>query len=73
VPAEQADACILVNGEPGRVAPGSTVAELVHLWCASPQGIAVARNGEVVPRSRWATTLLAPRDRVEIVTAAAGG
>ena len=65
--------CPSVNGEPGPVAPGATVAELVALWCPSPRGIAVACNGQVVPRSSWATTRLSCQDRVEIVTATAGG
>lgn len=37
------------------------------------RGIAVAQNGEIVPRSTWADTILEPDDVVEIVTAAAGG
>ncbi len=64
---------ILVNGTARVVAPGATVADLVSSWCTSPDGIAVARNREVVPRSEWGTTPLAPHDVVEIVTAAAGG
>jgi sulfur carrier protein len=35
--------------------------------------VAVARNGEVVPKSRWGDTRLALGDRIEIVTAVAGG
>jgi sulfur carrier protein len=49
------------------------VADLVDRWCPSPRGIAVARNGAVVPKSSWETTPLVPGDRIEIVTAAAGG
>jgi sulfur carrier protein len=64
---------VVVNGSTRDLPPGATVADLVSMWCASPDGIAVARNREVVPRSEWATTPLAPRDVVEIVTAAAGG
>ncbi len=37
------------------------------------RGIAVARNGEIVPRSLWDETILDVKDVVEIVTAAAGG
>ena len=62
-----------VNGTPWDGPAVTTVAQLVSEWCPSPRGIAVALNGEVVPRSRWAATRLAPEDRVEIVTAAAGG
>ena len=64
---------IEVNGSPVVVADGTTVATLVTEWCASPDGIAVARNREVVPRSAWPSTGLRPDDRVEIVSAAAGG
>ena len=46
---------IVVNGAARVVAPGATVADLVSSWCTSPDGIAVARNREVVPRSEWAT------------------
>ena len=34
---------------------------------------AVARNREVVPRASWSSTPLRRDDRIEIVTAAAGG
>ena len=64
---------VTVNGQRRAVGRGDTVADLVRTWCASPAGIAVARNREVVPRSRWASTPLAADDVVEIVTAAAGG
>jgi sulfur carrier protein len=37
------------------------------------RGIAVAVNGEVVPRSAWATTTVAAGDQVEVLTAAQGG
>lgn len=62
-----------VNGAPVDVAPGATVADLVGDWCASDKGVAVAVNGEVVPRSTWGSTPVTPGDDVEIVTAAAGG
>jgi sulfur carrier protein len=62
-----------VNGAPSEEPTPTTVADLVARWCPSPRGIAVARNGDVVPRSRWEGTVLADGDRIEIVTAAAGG
>ena len=64
---------IEVNGEDCAVAAGTTVAALVARWCPSPDGIAVARNREVVPRSAWPSTDLVADDRGEIVAAAAGG
>jgi sulfur carrier protein len=62
-----------VNGQPWEGPDGLTVAGVVAAWCPSPRGIAVARNGEVVPRSAWDATTIAAGDRIEIVTAAAGG
>jgi sulfur carrier protein len=64
---------MFVNGRAVDVDPGMSVATLVAAWCPSADGIAVARNGEVVPRSAWPSTSLSDGDRVEIVTAAAGG
>jgi sulfur carrier protein len=64
---------VVVNGSPWDGPPGTTVAQLVEQWCPSPRGIAVARNGDVVPKSRWDRTELVPGDLIEIVTAAAGG
>jgi sulfur carrier protein len=64
---------LLVNGDPWDGPREVTVSQVVAAWCDSPRGIAVARNGEVVPKSRWDETSLAPGDRIEIVTAAAGG
>ena len=36
-------------------------------------GVAVALNGEVVPRREWSTTALTDGDRVEVLVAAQGG
>jgi sulfur carrier protein len=65
---------LLVNGSPAPLPSPATVAGLVAaLPGAGPRGIAVAVNGEVVPRSAWNTTGLHPGDRVEVLTAAQGG
>ncbi len=61
---------LLVNGEPRELAPGTRVVEVVP---AERRGIAVALDGEVVPRSAWAETELAEGQRVEILEAKAGG
>ncbi len=62
-----------VNGTPWDAPPGATVADLVAAWCPSPRGVAVACNGDVVPKSTWHRTPVTDGDRIEIVTAAAGG
>jgi sulfur carrier protein len=64
---------IVVNGVAEDLRPASTVADVVVRYCASSDGVAVARNGDVVPRSAWASTPLGAGDRLEILTAAAGG
>ncbi len=62
-----------VNGQPSEFRDGCTIAEVVTEWCSSSRGVAVARNGEVVPRSRWDTERVRAGDRIEIVSAVAGG
>jgi sulfur carrier protein len=64
---------VLVNGEARPLGANTTVADLLADLSAGPRGIAVARNEDVVPRSAWNTTVLAPDDRVEILDAAQGG
>ena len=67
------DRAATVNGEPAELREGATIADVVALWCPSSRGVAVARNGEVVPRSIWHEEQVKPGDAIEIVTAAAGG
>jgi sulfur carrier protein len=62
-----------VNGSPADLEAGATIADVVATWCPTARGIAVARNGEVVPRSLWAEEAVREDDAIEIVTAAAGG
>ena len=66
---------VVVNGEPAEVDAGETVAGLLAVLGHPPSGagIAVAVNGEVVPRSAWPTTGLGDRDRLEVLGAAQGG
>ena len=60
-----------VNGEPREFDAGTTLADLVPAeW---KQGVAVARNEEIVPRAAWATTPVAPGDAIEIVRPVSGG
>ncbi|MEV4999603.1 sulfur carrier protein ThiS [Nocardioides sp. LML1-1-1.1] len=65
---------ITCNGEPLRT-EARTVADLLgeRLGSAHPDGVAVAIDGEVVPRSVWSAPLLADGAVVDIVTAVQGG
>ena len=49
------------------------VADFVIERSLPQAGVAVAINGSVVPKSQWSLTSLCSSDRIEIVTAAAGG
>ena len=64
---------VTVNGEPRDVPPGATVASLVEQLSAPSRGIAVAIDGEVVPRGEWTATSLEEGAQVEVVAAIQGG
>jgi thiazole synthase len=64
---------LTLNGEPRRVAAGSSVADLVREIGLDPAKVAVERNLEIVPRSTLANVLLAEGDSLEIVHFVGGG
>jgi len=67
---------ILLNGERSDLAAGDTVAAALARLGLDPQsarGVAVAVDGEVVPRAVWASHALAHDARVEVLTAMQGG
>jgi sulfur carrier protein len=64
---------LTVNGIGQRLPGELTVADLVERITGAHQGVAVAVNGEVVPRGGWPTRQLRDGDRVEVLTAAQGG
>ena len=64
---------LTLNGEPHRIAEGSSVADLVHDIGLNPKKVAVERNLEIVPRSTLAAVILADGDILEIVHFVGGG
>ena len=64
---------LTVNGRVEEVAADASVADLVTALGREPRLVAVERNGEIVPRARWAATRLAAGDRVEVVQFVQGG
>ncbi len=64
---------LVVNGDRREVADGATVADLVNEMETPPSGVAVAVNGEVVPRAGWEEAPLTEGDRVEVLSAIGGG
>jgi sulfur carrier protein len=65
---------ILVNGEP-RERDGATIVELLSDLGVEDRarGVAVAVNGEIVPRPQWHEHRVADGDRIEALSAMQGG
>ncbi|SCL40822.1 sulfur carrier protein ThiS [Micromonospora pallida] len=64
---------LTVNGVGRSLPDTATVVDLVRAVTADHRGVAVAVNGEVVPRTGWPATALRDGDRVEVLSAAQGG
>lgn len=66
---------ITVNGQQRDLPAGTSLADVVAELAGThaARGVAVAVNGEVVPRGSWATTTVTAGDRVEVLTATQGG
>jgi len=64
---------ITVNGTPHQFEQTLDVSELVRQLALAGKKIAVERNGDIVPKSQHAATMLADGDRLEIVVAVGGG
>jgi sulfur carrier protein len=66
---------IELNGEPVELADGASVDQAVAAAGANGErrGLAVAIDGEVVPRGEWEATTLRDGQTVEVVQAVQGG
>ncbi len=64
---------IRLNGADREVCVGTTIVQLLQLAGHGERRVAVERNGEIVPRSQHAQTVLIPGDQIEIVQAIGGG
>jgi len=62
-----------VNGKAHQFACAVELSALISTLNLQGKKIAVERNGEIVPRSAHASTLLADGDELEIVVAVGGG
>ena len=62
-----------VNGQIQSVEPGANLERLLEALALAGKRVAVEKNGEIVPRSRYADTRLADGDALEIVVAVGGG
>jgi sulfur carrier protein len=66
---------VTINGEHRELPAGATVASVIESLDNAPEGrgVAVAVEGEVVPRAQWPTTELHEGATVEVVVAVQGG
>jgi sulfur carrier protein len=66
---------VTINGARREFPEGATVASVVAALPNAPEGrgVAVAVDGEVVPRARWGNTELCEGANVEVVVAVQGG
>jgi sulfur carrier protein len=66
---------IVLNGSTTEIDGPLTVAALVAAQTGRerPLGVAVARNGAIVPRSRWDDEPVADGDEIELVGVMQGG
>ena len=66
---------VMLNGERRDLGGRATVAEAVELAGAPEggRGVAVALDGEVVPRGEWATTEVRDGQELEVLRAVQGG
>ena len=64
---------VSINGESRQLPSTATVATLIKQMGLTGKRIALERNGEIVPRSAFATQLVLEGDRLEIVVAVGGG
>ena len=64
---------VTVNGKAHRFERPVEVSALLSTLDLAGKKVAVERNGEIVPRSAHASTLLADGDQLEIVVAVGGG
>ena len=64
---------ITVNGKPRTLAAPVTFEKLLEELALAGRRIAVERNGDIVPRSRFGEERVAHGDRIEVVVAVGGG
>jgi sulfur carrier protein len=64
---------VTLNGAPREFPAPLTFSQLLHEMALAGRRLAIERNGEIVPRSRFAESQLADGDRIEVVMAVGGG
>ncbi|HEV2102015.1 MAG TPA: sulfur carrier protein ThiS [Candidatus Acidoferrum sp.] len=64
---------VQVNGETKQLPPGTSVRALLDQLGLNPERVAIEYNLEILPKTKWEATQVAPGDRLEIVQFVGGG
>ena len=64
---------ILVNNRETELTTGNTIADLARQLELPAQGVAIALQNRMIPRTEWNTTVLQANDSLVIIKAACGG
>jgi sulfur carrier protein len=64
---------VVLNGAPREFPAPLTFDQLIDALALGGRRLAVERNGEIVPRSRFGEARVADGDRIEVVMAVGGG
>ncbi|MFI3301749.1 MAG: sulfur carrier protein ThiS [Rikenellaceae bacterium] len=63
---------ITVNNQPQSVS-AQTISSLIEELSLETNGVAIALNNKVIPRSEWSVTPIAEEDKIIVVSAVFGG
>ena len=64
---------VIINGAPRQFSAPLSFEQMLAEMALAGKRIAIERNGEIVPKSRFAHTQLADGDKLEVVVAVGGG
>lgn len=64
---------ITINGQSKAVSDGADLAAVLRDYGVAERGVAVAVNGDVVPRAGWSGTEIHSGAVIEVLTAVQGG
>lgn len=64
---------VKLNDMEHELAEGTSLTGFIESLGLSPRGIAIALNNEVIPKTRWESTILADRMELMLIHAVSGG
>ena len=64
---------VIINGAPRQISQHLNLAQLLDEMQLTGKRVAIECNGDIVPRSQYAATVLNVGDQIEIVVAVGGG